>query len=196
MFSFLPEFDFGWLLDPLNNFLDGLNYFWYLFFKNGNYILFLCFSLMGIVLLLHAREKEYDEKIHGNAELVKRRGRAGSAIFIFIGIGFLFKILSAFLYNIFTKFPEPQIVINYIGDKLASINSLEQVYILTLYEKSLFFLISFISLLAILFITVGIYLMIFNKFILRSKLKFLPFLGVGFFFWILFGFQTSLRLLV
>ena len=196
MFSFFIELDFGWLLEPMNEFLDGLNYFWYIFFKNGNYILFLCFSLMGIILLIHSREKEYDEKIHGKAELVKRRGRAGSAIFIFIGFGFLFKILLTFLYNIFTKFPEPQIVINYIGDTLASINSLEQVYTLTLYEKSLFFLLSFISLLSILLIAIGIYLLIFNKFILRSKLKFSVFLGVGLFFWILFGFRTSLSLLV
>ena len=196
MFSFFIEFDFGWLLDPLNKFLDGLNYFWYLFFKNGNYVLFLFFSLMGIILLLHAREKEYDEKIHGKTELVKRRGRTGSAIFIFIGVGFLFNILSRFLYDVFTKFPEPQIVINYIGDKLASINSLEQVYALTLYEKGLFFLISFLSLLSILFIAIGIYVLIFNKFIIRSKLKFSTFLGVGLFFWIMFGFRTSLSLLV
>ncbi len=196
MFYFLLELDFGSMFKPLNQFLDGLNYFWHIFFRYGNYILFLCFSLMGMILLLHAREKEYDEKLRGNIELVKKRGRVGSAIFIFIGFGFLFKIFTVLLYDIFTNFPEPQIVVQYMGDAFDSINSLENVYTLTLYEKSIFFLISFISLLSLMLIAIGIYLMFFNKFIIRSKSKFIVFIGVGVFFWILFGFRTSLRLLV
>ncbi len=196
MFDFLLELDFGSMFKPINQFLDGLNYFWYIFFRYGNYVLFLCFSIMGIILLWHAREKEYSEKIHGNIELVKKRGRVGSAIFIFIGFGFLFKIFTVLLYDIFTHFPEPQIVVQYMGDAFDSINSLENVYTLTLYEKSIFFLISFISFLSIMLIAIGLYLMFFNKFIIRSKSKFIVFIGIGFFFWILFGFRTSLRLLV
>ncbi len=187
--------DFGGIFEIIEYMLEVFNDFWYFFFKNGNFVLFLIFSIMGIVLLLHAREKEYDEKVHGKVELVKRRGRAGSAICVFIGFGFLLNIITPLLFDIFKKFPEPQIVIKYV-DKIETIISLEQVHTLNIYEKSMFFLISFLSFLSMLLIAIGIYLMCYNKFIIRSKLKSFAFIGAGIVFWIFFGFKTSLRLIV
>ena len=191
MFNTIKPPDFGGLLGFLDDLLILLNEFSYFFFKNGNYVLFLIFSIMGIVLLLHAREKEYDEKVHGKVELVKRRGRAGSAICVFIGFGFLLNIITPLLFDIFKKFPEPQIVIKYV-DKLETIISLEQVHTLNIYEKSIFFLISFLSFLSMLLIAIGIYLMCYNKFIIRSKLKSFAFIGAGVVFWIFFVYKCSI----
>ena len=58
---------------------------------------------MGVVLYLNAKEKEYDEIIHGKIELVKRRGRAGSAICILLALGFLSTHLTTFLYDIINQ---------------------------------------------------------------------------------------------
>jgi len=187
--------DFGGIVELMEYLAEGFNDFWYFFFKNGNYVLFLIFSIMGMLLLIHAREKEYDEKIHGKIELVKRRGRAGSAICVFIGFGFLLNIIAPFLFYILKKVPEPQLVINYVG-KLETITTLAQVNTLTIYERSMFFLISFLSFLSMILIAIGIYLICYNKFIIRSKLKSFVFIGAGVVFWICFGFKISLRLIV
>lgn len=121
MFNFISEFD---LNNPINQFLEWLNSFFDFLFRSGNYILFLIFVIMGVVLLINAREKEYDEKIHGKTEYVKRRGRIGTALCIVIAFGFLSGELTNFLYFIFSLIPEPQFLVNYIGTGFASVESL------------------------------------------------------------------------
>lgn len=184
------------IFQPLLQFLKVINDYMYIFFRYGNLILFLSFLIMGIVLLFNSREIEYDEKIHTKIEMVKRRGRIGAAIYILIAFLFLSGILTEWLFKIFSILPEPQVILGYLGSEFASITSLKEIDTLTIHETSLFFLINFISFASLLLLFIGIYLMFFNKFILRSKLKFSLFIFLGIFFWTLVGFKTSLQLLV
>jgi len=184
------------LVNPLTHFIEWLNSVFDFLFRFGNYILFLIFVIMGVVLLINAREKEYDEKIHGKIEYVKRRGRIGTALCIILAFGFLSGKLTSFLYFIFSLIPEPQFFINYIGIGFTSVESLEMANALAPHEKCLFLFINFLSFCSIILISIGIYLMCFNKFIIRSKLKFLSFVFVGVVYGLLFGFKTALRLLI
>ena len=148
---------------------------------------------MGIVLYRNAREIEYGEKIHGKIEAQKKRGRAGTALCIFIAFGFLSKIFTIFLYDIFNMFPEPEIMIRWVGNKLVSVNSLDLTNTLPTLERLVFFVVSLFSFTSILSIAFGIYLMFFNKFILRTRMKFLSFLFVGLVYWVLFGLYNTLN---
>lgn len=151
---------------------------------------------MGIELLLYAREKEYNKELHAKKGLVKKREIIGSIILFFIGFGFLLKIFTILLYTFFLYFPKPQIIIFYLEERIPPELSLDMVHTLSLYEQSFFFLVCFISFLSFLLIAFGLYLMLFNKFILCLNLKFLTFIAVGVFFWILVGFKVFLELLV
>ena len=186
----------GGLFSFVEQIIIALTDFLYTIFFYGNYILFVIFVVMGIVLYKSAREIEYRENIHGKMEAQKKRGRAGSVLCIFIAFGFLSKVFTVFLYDLFILFPEPEIVIRWVGDKLVSINTLNMTNTLSIYDRLLFFLVSFSSLTAILSIAFGVYLMFFNKFILRSRLKFLEFLVLGLLFGLVFGFKASLKLLI
>ncbi len=75
MFVYFSEFDFSEIFEPLIPFLNGFNNFFYMLFKNANYLFFFLFLIMSVLLLINAREREYDEKVHGKEELVKKRGR-------------------------------------------------------------------------------------------------------------------------
>ncbi len=196
MTDFIPEPDLGGVGRFLTDLFNGFSYFWYTFFRYGNYILFAIFAIMGLVLFLNSREKEYDERIHGKEELVKKRGRAGSLICLLLAFAFLSTRFTRFLYDIYENVPEPQLIIRFVGDKLASTNSLEEVLTLGLWERFFFLAVSFCSFVSFLLISIGIYLMSFNKFILQSKWKFFAFIAVGFVFWLIVGFKASLKLLV
>ncbi len=196
MFEIISELEIGDFNSFLNNFLDGLCNFWYIFFQYGNYILFAVFIIMGIVLYKSAKEKEYDEKVHGKEEFVKKRGRAGSAVCIFLAFGFVSGHLTSFLLDVFRLLPEPKLLMRYVGDKLVSINSLEELHLLNLYERVIYLANSFLSFVSFLLISISIYLILFNKFIIRSKLKYITFLCFGFFIWLSSGFEASFRLLV
>ena len=186
----------GGLFSFVEQIIIALTDFLYTIFFYGNYILFVIFVVMGIVLYKSAREIEYRENLHGKMEAQKKRGRAGSVLCIFIAFGFLSKVFTVFLYDIFNMFPEPEILIRWVGDKLVTINTLDIANTLSIYDRLLFFLVSFGSFTAILSIAFGVYLMFFNKFILRSRLKFLEFLVLGLLFGLVFGFKASLKLLL
>ena len=196
MFDPSPDLDFGGIFTFIEQLINALSDFLYTFFFYGNYILFVIFVVMGIVLYKSAREIEYGEKIHGKIEAQKKRGRAGTILCIFIAFGFLFKIFTIFLYDIFNMFPEPEIMIRFVGNKLITVNSLDITNTLPTLERLVFFVVSLFSFTSILSIAFGVYLMFFNKFILRTRLKFLSFLFVGLVFWVVFGFKASLKLLV
>ena len=188
--------DFSSILDPISQFFDGFNYFFYIFFQFGNYILFFIFLIMGIILFMSAREREYSERIMGKIEMIKKRGRTGTVVCLLVSIGFLSKGFTILLYHFFTFIPEPEFVVKFLGNEFDSIKSIEDIHSIDLYGKSFFFFISFLSFLSLILLSIGIYLIFFNKFIIRSKLKFLTFIGFGLFFGFLVGFRTSLKLLV
>lgn len=184
------------IFQPLLQFLKVLNDYMYVFFQYGNLIFFLNFLIMGIILLFHTREIEYNERIHIKIEIIKRKGRIGAAIFIIMAFLFLSGILTSWLYNLFSILPEPQVLLGYIGSQFSSITSLKEIDTLTVFQANIFFLINFISFVSLLLLFISLYLMFFNKSILHFKLKFSVFLFLGIFFWILVGFRTSLQLLV
>ncbi|KKK42024.1 hypothetical protein LCGC14_1366720 [marine sediment metagenome] len=194
MLDYFSPSDLSQILEPLNEFFNGFNYFFYMLFKNGNFLFFFLFLLMGIVLFINAREIEYHDKIRGKEELVKRRGRIGSVLLILLSFGFLSKDLFAFLFSIFSNLPEPKFLVKFMYE--IDLYSLENIHTLDLGHRTLFFFISSFSLISLLLIIIGIYLLLFNKFILRSKLKTFAFLGVGLLFWILVGFNMALRLII
>ncbi|NVM36082.1 MAG: hypothetical protein HWN81_10835 [Candidatus Lokiarchaeota archaeon] len=113
MISLIPEPDLGGVGRFLTDLFNGFSYFWYTFFRYGNYILFAIFVIMGLVLFLNAREKEYDERIHGKEELVKKRGRAGVLICLLLDFAFLSNRFTRFLYDIYENVPEPQLIISH-----------------------------------------------------------------------------------
>ena len=193
MLDYFSTPDLSQIFEPFYQFFDGFNYFSYILLKNGNFLFFILFFLMGTILFINAREIEYDEKIHGKVELVKRRGRIGSALLILLSLGFLSKDIFAFLFSVFNFLPEPRFIVKFWNE--IDLYSLENIHTLDLGQRTFFFFISSISLISILLIFIGIYLMLFNKFILRSKLKTFGFLGAGFVFWLLVGFNMSLRLM-
>ncbi len=186
----------GGLFSFVEQILNAFSDFLYTIFFYGNYILFVIFVVMGIVLYLNAREIEYREEIHGKIEAQKKRGRAGSVLCIVIAFGFLFKIFTIFLFDFFNLFPEPELIIRWDGDNLFAINSLENTHTLPTFDRVFYFFVSLLSLTSILSIAFGVYLMLFNKFILRSRMKFLSFLFLGLVFWVVFGFKASLKLLI
>ena len=63
MLDYLSEFDFSEIFEPLIPFLHGFNNFFYVLFKNANYLFFFLFLILSILLLINAREIEYDEKL-------------------------------------------------------------------------------------------------------------------------------------
>ncbi len=186
--------DLSNIFDPFMEFFNGFNYIFYVLLKNGNILFFFLFFLMGVILFLNAREIEYNEKIHGKVELVKRRGRIGAILLFLFAFSFLSKDLFGFLFGIFNLLPEPKFLFKFLDeiDQYSLIN----IHTLDLGQRTFFFFMSSISLISLLLMIIGIYLMLFNKFILRSKLKTFAFLGVGFFFWLLVGFNLSLKLMI
>jgi hypothetical protein len=196
MFDPPLDLDFGGILAFMEQVINAFSDFLYTIFRFGNYILFVIFVVMGIVLYLNAREIEYREEIHGKIEAQKKRGRAGSVLCIFIAFGFLFKIITIFLYDLYNLFPEPELIIRYDSGRFFTIDSLENTHTLPTFDRVFYFFVSLLSLTSILSIAFGVYLMLFNKFILRSRLKFFEFLIVGLVFWVIFGFKASLKLLI
>ncbi|MFX1376174.1 MAG: hypothetical protein ACFFA0_10200 [Promethearchaeota archaeon] len=146
-------------------------------------------------MLIHAREIEYSERLHTRQpELIKKRGRAGMAVYFLLAFAFLSEDLLKSLYQLFKLLPEPAIMLGYFDD--INTISLSDVHNLDIGLRTFFLFISFLSLISLLLIIIGIYLMFFNKFILQSKLKFIVFLSAGFVLWILLGFRTSLKLMI
>ncbi len=111
---FLYESSFPNILGPLIEFfsdlLEGFNVFCYYFFQYGNVVFFLIFLIMGINLLVNAKDKEYHEKIYArNLEFIKRRGRIGTVICLILSIAFLSKGFPVFLLWCFESFSVPLI---------------------------------------------------------------------------------------
>ena len=195
----LPVFDF---LEPIGealvNLLKGFNQICSNFFRFGNVILFIVFLIMGINLLINAKDKEYHEKIFArNLEHAKRKGRIGTGICIILSIAFLSKGLLVLLLWCFKSFSLPLIFlipnftkVYHQGDTLNAISSFELV------SSSVFLLMCMISLISLIAVAFGIYLILFNKRILRSKFKPYKILGAGLLLGILFGYPMSLRLMV
>ena len=180
----------------LEEFLIIVSDFFYAFFSFGNYILFVIFLLMGVMLYRNAREIEHGEKVPRKIDSLKKRARAGAISCFFVAFGFLSKIFTVFLYDIFLLLPEPELVIRVVGGNLEAINSLDIINTLSIHDKGLFYFISFLSFLSMVLIALTIYLMCFNKFVLRFNVKISSFLAIGLILWFFFGFKASLKLLI
>ena len=180
----------------MEEFIIAMSNFFYAFFSFGNYILFGIFVFMGIILYRNAREIEFGEKVPRKIDSLKKRARAGAISCFFVAFGFLSKIFTVFLYDILLVLPEPELLIRVIGGPFESINSLSMTTTLPITDKGLFFVFCFISFMSIILFAISVYLILFNKFILRYKVKISTFLGIGLFFWLFFGFKASLKLLI
>ncbi len=167
-------------------------------FRFGNWILFLIFLAMGLNLLITAKEKENRDKIRGrNLEYVQKRGRAGSVVFIFLGIGFLFKGLAIFLIMCFqSSLPPPIFRWLNIAHLYGNIISLEDLQNYDIFEASLFLFISLLSFVSLILISFGIYLILFNKRVLRTKYKSYSFFILGVIMGIVCGFTSGLLLTI
>jgi hypothetical protein len=199
-----PSFEdafFEAILGPgsaLANFLEGFCSLSFNIFIFGNYILFLIFLIMAFKLLSAAKYKEYHEKVFGrNLEYVKKHGRVGTSVCIFISIGFLFKILTILFFYMSETLPAP-FIFNWLGLNHVYYNStsLNTLNTLNLLEKSLVFLTGLVSLISVLLICIGLYLMFFNKRILRTRYKSGSVFFSGIVLGVIFGFGPCFRMLL
>ncbi len=167
-------------------------------FRLGNWILFLIFLAMGLNLLITAKEKENQEKIRGrNLEYVKKRGRAGSVVFILFGVGFLFKGIPIFLLICFHSSSPPPIY-HWLGSVYLyyKVSTLEDLQNFDIFESSLFLFIGLLSFISIILISFGVYLILFNKRILRTKYKSYSLFILGVIMGIVCGFTSGLLLTI
>jgi hypothetical protein len=193
---------FSGFLESLGDFLltlaNGFNTVCSFIFQYGNIVFFIIFLLMGINLLFNAKNKEYHEKIYAkNLEYIKKRGRIGTVICILLSIGFLSKGFFVFLEWCFGSLPTP--VFFYIGELKRYYHDATSVQVITSFsplESSLYFLFSLFSLISIITVAFGIYLLFFNKRILRTKFKSHKILLAGVVLAIVYGIPTSVRLMI
>ena len=103
----MSDFDsFSEVLDPIievfEDVANGFNNISFFILRLGNFILFLLYLGFGVNLLRSAKINEHDERIHGvNLEFIKRRGRIATVVYILIGLGFLFRLLTFLLFECF-----------------------------------------------------------------------------------------------
>jgi len=176
----------------------GFNNFCSYILRNGNVVLFIIFLIMGLSLLYNAKEKEDHQRIYArNLEYIKKKGRAGSIICILIAIGFLSKGLLVFLDWCFASLPTPIFFsIAPFESFYVAATSIEAISSFTLVDSFLYFLFSLFSLMSIVVIAFGVYLVFFNKRILRTKFKSFKVLLGGILLAVIYGIPTSIRLMI
>ncbi len=197
-FNSNPYEYFASFSDILINILRIFNDICITIFRFGNWILFFVFLAMGINLLTTAKEKEKQEKIHGkNLEYIQKRGRVGSIVLILISIGFLFKGFSIFLL-ICLHSPNPPPIYHWLDctHLYNKVNSLEDVDNLGVYETSLSLFFRLLSFLSVILIAFGVYLIMFNKRVLRTRYKPYSFFILGVIMGIVCGFTSGLYLTI
>ncbi len=201
----MSDIDWG----PATDFMEGLGNFLLkilksfqeicrFIFTNGNCLFFLFFLIMGVYLLINAKEKEEHERIYArNLEYIKKRGRTGIVVSMLLAVGFLSKGLIVFLDWCFGLFSTP-IFFSFDGmeDFYNRATSWEAITLFNPLESFLYFLFSLISFFAILAFTFGIYLIFFNKRILRTKLKSYKVLIGGLALIVIYGVPTSILLMI
>ena len=172
--SFFLSFEpFSGGIEYLNDSLKTFNKICYDIFQFGNIIMFLIFFFMSLNLLIFAKEREYKEKLQArNLEFFKKRGRIGTCICFFIGIGFLVKVIPILILLCLKPLPVP-LIFNWFGIKEYYKNetTLKDIYSYDIYESSLLFFICLLSFCSTIMLTIGLYLIFFNQRILQSKLK-------------------------
>ena len=187
--------------NPINNtfnyfieILKTFNKICYDIFQFGNIIMFLVFLFMSLNLLLSAREREYKEKINArNLMFLKKRGRIGTVICFFLGIGYLVKVIPMIVLLCLKPFPAP-LIFNWldINDYYNSDTTLKDIYSYSTYETGMLFCICISSFCSTIMLTVALYLIFFNQRILYSQLKaaklFVTGIALGFVFGLAPGF--------
>ena len=178
--------------------LNGFKTVCFYIFEYGNVVFFFFFLFMGIYLLFNARDKEEHDKIYArNLEYIKKRGRTGVFVCIVFSIAFLSKGLIIFLDWCFTFLPTPVFFsFEYTKKFYIDAVSLEAINNFNPLDSFLYFLFSLISLMSILIVAFGIYLVFFNKKILRTKFKSYKVLGGGLLLIVIYGIPTCTRLMI
>lgn len=178
--------------------LESFNKICYDVFQFGNVIMFLIFMFMSLNLLLSAREREYKEKINArNLMFLKKRGRIGTVICFFLGIGYLVKVIPTLVLLFLKPFPAP-LIFNWlnINDYYDSETTLKDIYSYNAYETGLLFFICILSFCSTIMLTVALYLIFFNQRILYSNLKTAKLLVVGIALGFVFGLAPGFWLLI
>ena len=197
---------YGESFNPIGNtlnyfieiFLKAFNKICYDIFQYGNIFMFLIFLFMSLNLLLSAREKEYQEKINArNLEFLKKRGRIGTVICFFLGIGYLVKVIPILILLCLKPFPAP-LIFNWlnISDYYDNETTLKDIYSYNVYETGLLFFICILSFCSTIMLTVALYLIFFNQRILYSKLKAAKLLVTGIALGFVFGLAPGFWLLI
>jgi hypothetical protein len=190
--------------NPLSETIESLieaiktfNKICYTIFQFGNFIMFLLFLLMGIHLYISAKNMEYKEQLNTiNIEFVKKRGRIGTTIYFLLSLGFLVKILPVVILWLISPLPTPVLFNLFKLNEYYNTNSsLKEIYSHKTIITGFILFIGIISLSSILMISLGIYLILFNKTILQSELKAFELLFLGLIIGIIFGFAPGLWLL-
>jgi hypothetical protein len=178
--------------------LEGFKMVCYYIFEYGNVVFFIFFLLLGVNLLINARDKEEHDKIYArNLEYIKKRGRTGVFVCIAFSVAFLSKGLIIFLDWCFTLLPTPVFFsFEYLRRFYVDAVSWEVITNFNPLDSFLYILFSLISFMSILIVTFGIYLVFFNKKILRTKFKSYKVLGGGLVLLVIYGIPTSTRLMI
>jgi len=188
-------------LESMAGFFRGFNYFCYNLFQYGNVILFLFYLGLGFYLLKSAKNVEDKHKIYGkNLEYIKKRGRISAGILLGVAILFLFKALPLLLLWFIQSFEIPPFLIWFGGpEALNALNSIITINDLLSYDDitiSIIFFTALMSFISVVLISIGIFLAVYNKSVLRTKYKPFSLIFIGIILIFVFGFTTYLRLMI
>lgn len=188
-------------LERLTGLFRGFNLVCYNIFQYGNLILFLFYLALGGYLLIRAKNVEDKHKIYGrNFEFIKKRGRISAAILVFVAVLFLFKVIPYLLLWFGQSFTLPPFVIWFGGFKVEdALNSIVSLNDLLSYDDitiSFIFFTGLMSFISVILISLGFFLVVYNKSILRTKYKPISLIFLGIILSIVFGFTTYIKLII
>ncbi len=189
------------ILEGMTGFFRGFNFVCYNIFQYGNLILFLFYFVLGGYLLVRAKNVEDKHKIYGrNLDFVRKRGRISAIILMLVAILFLFKVIPYLLLWFGQSFTLPPFMIWLGGfeveNALNSINTLNDLLPYDDITISFIFFIGLMSFISVILISLGFFLVVYNKNILRTKYKPISLIFLGIILSIVFGFTTYIRLLL
>ena len=178
------------------NIAEGFNGISIKIFQFGTIILFLIYLGLGLNLLRTAKINEDNERLNGiNLEYLNKQGRIGTILYILVGFGFLFRVIPLVLLLCFEPFSS-SLFLDFLNSGQLFDNFIVSNGTLTVLESFLIQLTGMISFIGIILLSIGIYLILFNKSILRTRYKPLSFFFLGMGLLILFGITPFLRLIL
>lgn len=188
-------------LESLTGVFRGFNFVCYNIFQYTNLILFLFYFVLGGYLLVSSKNVEDKQKIYGrNLDFIRKRGRISAAILVFVAILFLFKVIPFLLLWFDQSFTLPPFVIWFGGFEVEdALNSIITINDLLPYDDitiSFIFFTALMSFISVILISLGFFLVVYNKNILRTKYKPISLIFLGIILSIVFGFTTYIKLII